>query len=123
MSGAQELLPPRAMTSGSRLAARHGLHHRARAVPRPAVFRLECWQSVACGVDIELAAGLDDRRRIVHGGLTVERERRRDGEEHRAARETESPHCLAGSNDSVRLKNGITCSWKRTATSLVCVPG
>src|SRR5204863_2067045 len=32
-------------------------------------------------------------------------------------------HRLTGSNDSVRLKNGITCSWKRTATSLVWVPG
>ena len=44
-------------------------------------------------------------------------------DEHRRARDTESRYCFAGSNDSVRLKNGITCSWKRTATSLVCVPG
>ena len=29
----------------------------------------------------------------------------------------------AGWNDRVRLKNGITCSWNRTAMSLVCVPG
>src|SRR6476619_5600042 len=29
---------------------------------------------------------------------------------------------FAVSNDSVRLKNGITFSWKRTATWLVCVP-
>jgi hypothetical protein len=41
----------------------------------------------------------------------------------RRDRANESRHRFAGSNDSVRLKNGITCSWKRTATSLVCVPG
>jgi hypothetical protein len=29
---------------------------------------------------------------------------------------------FAVSNDSVRLKNGITFSWERTATLLVCVP-
>ena len=56
------------------------------------------------------------------GSRTVEGERRRHGEEDRRDRQTESRHRFAGSNVSVRLKNGITCSWKRTATSLVCVP-
>jgi hypothetical protein len=59
----------------------------------------------------------------ITGCRFVEGERRRDGEEDRRDRRTESRHRFAGSNDSVRLKNGITCSWTRTATSLVCVPG
>lgn len=60
---------------------------------------------------------------LLLGGLAVERERRREGEQHRGGGESEPPHRFAGSNDSVRLKNGITCFWKRTATALVCVPG
>ena len=92
-------------------------------MPRPAVFRLERRESRAGGVDVELAAGLDDGRRIVHRRLAVERERRRDSQDQRGAGETESPHRLTASNDKVRLKKGITCSWKRTATSLVWVPG
>jgi len=43
----------------------------------------------------------------------------------RAGREwkVRAGHFFVASKDSVRLKNGMTCSWKRTATSLVWVPG
>ena len=92
-----------------------------RPLPRPAIVRGERGQAVAGRVDVELAVRFDDGRGIVHAGLAGERVR--EGEQHCRSGESKSRHRLAGSNDSVRLKNGMTCSWKRTATSLVCVPG
>ena len=38
-------------------------------------------------------------------------------------RKTNARHRFTGANDSVRLKNGITCCWNRAATWLVWVPG
>jgi len=56
-------------------------------------------------------------------GLAVERERLGNREQKRRDRTPWVCHRFAAWNVSVRLKNGMTCSWKRTATSLVCVPG
>ena len=67
----------------SRTPARHGLHDRAGAPPRPSVIGDEGGQSVAGGVDVELPVGLDDGRRIVHPGLAIEGKRRRHEQEHR----------------------------------------
>jgi hypothetical protein len=92
------------------LSARHGLHDRAASAPRPAIVGRKRRQAVAGGIDIEFAVGFDDGRGIVHAGLAVERQPRREGEQHRGGGESESRHRVAGSTDSVRLKNGITCS-------------
>ncbi len=127
------VVPPTRDHIRSGTSTRHGLHQGARPSPRPAVIGDGERQTVASGIHVELAVVYNDRGRIVQAGLSVQRQCRRDEQQRsrgeqaplhrRFARGVDGDAAVgASSNESVRLKNGITCSWNRTATWLVCVP-